>query len=79
MLRVQAESLKEIGQLKQAIDTNDIDRVKTLMTRNPALLHAREKPQAKRNPCCIQRQTAFDRFPECLLHSHRTVLYIAIQ
>jgi hypothetical protein len=27
--------LEEIGQLKQAIDTNDIDRVKTLMTRNP--------------------------------------------
>ena len=30
-------SLEEIGQLKQAIDTNDIDRVKTMMTRNPAL------------------------------------------
>jgi ankyrin repeat protein len=28
---------EEIGQLKQAIDTNDIDRVKTMMTRNPAL------------------------------------------
>ena len=27
----------EIGQLKQAIDTNDVDRVKSLMTRNPAL------------------------------------------
>ena len=27
----------EIGQLKQAIDTNDVDRVKTMMTRNPAL------------------------------------------
>ena len=29
--------VEEIGQLKQAIDTNDIDRVKTMMTRNPAL------------------------------------------
>jgi hypothetical protein len=31
------DSVEEIGQLKQAIDTNDIDRVKTMMTRNPAL------------------------------------------
>ena len=31
------DSLEEIGQLKQAIDTNDIDRVKTMMTRNPTL------------------------------------------
>ena len=29
--------MEEIGQLKQAIDTNDIVRVKTMMTRNPAL------------------------------------------
>ena len=28
---------EEIGQLKQAIDTNDIGRVKTMMTRNPKL------------------------------------------
>ena len=27
----------EIGQLKQAIDTNDVDRVKAMMTRNPML------------------------------------------
>jgi hypothetical protein len=32
--------LNEIGQLKHAIDTNDVDRVKTLMTRNPALHRA---------------------------------------
>ncbi len=31
---------EEIGQLKQAIDTNDIDRVKTMMTRNPTLHRA---------------------------------------
>jgi hypothetical protein len=31
------DSLDEIGQLKQAIDTNDLLRVQTLMTRNPAL------------------------------------------
>ena len=36
-LKAHVESLAELGQLKQAIDTNDIDRVKTLMTRNPAL------------------------------------------
>ena len=30
----------EIGQLKQAIDTNDLARVKSLMTRNPALHRA---------------------------------------
>ena len=29
--------LDEIGQLKQAIDTNDVDRVKAMMTRNPTL------------------------------------------
>ena len=29
--------MEEIGQLKLAIDTNDVDRVKTLMTRNPSL------------------------------------------
>ena len=36
-LKAHVESFKEIGQLKQAIDTNDIARVKTMMTRNPAL------------------------------------------
>src|SRR5215831_14126 len=36
-LEAHVESLDEIGQLKQAIDANDLDRVKTLMTRNPAL------------------------------------------
>src|SRR6266700_7201192 len=36
-LKAHVESYKEIGQLKQAIDTNDIVRVKTMMMRNPAL------------------------------------------
>ena len=36
-LKAHIDSLEEIGQLKQAIDTNDIDRVTTLMTRNPSL------------------------------------------
>jgi hypothetical protein len=36
-LKAHIDSLEEIGQLKQAIDTNDIDRVKTLMTCNPSL------------------------------------------
>src|SRR5882724_3394804 len=36
-LKAHVESFEEIGQLKQAIDTNDIARVKTMMTHNPAL------------------------------------------
>jgi ankyrin repeat protein len=36
-LKAHIESFEEIGQLKQAIDTNDIARVKTMMTRNPVL------------------------------------------
>jgi hypothetical protein len=36
-LKAHVESSEEIAQLKQAIDSNDIDRVKTLMTRNPKL------------------------------------------
>ena len=36
-LKAHVDSFEEIGQLKQAIDTNDIVRVQTMMTRNPAL------------------------------------------
>jgi ankyrin repeat protein len=36
-LKSHVESFKEIGQLKRAIDTNDIVRVETLMTSNPTL------------------------------------------
>jgi Ankyrin repeats (3 copies)/Ankyrin repeat len=36
-LKAHVDLLEEAGQLKQAIDTNDLDTVKTLMTRNPAL------------------------------------------
>jgi ankyrin repeat protein len=39
-LKAQVESLEQIAQLKQAIDTNDFERVKTLMTRDPALHRA---------------------------------------
>ena len=39
-LKAHVESFEEIGQLKQAIDTNDIARVETMMTRNPALHRA---------------------------------------
>lgn len=39
-LKVHVESLEEIGQLKQAIDTNDLARVRALMTRKPALHRA---------------------------------------
>jgi len=34
------DSLDEVGRLKQAIDSNDLERVKHLMTRNPALHRA---------------------------------------
>jgi ankyrin repeat protein len=36
-LKAHVDSFEEIGQLKQAIDTNDIVRVKAMMTGNPAL------------------------------------------
>src|SRR5215831_584417 len=36
-LKAHVDSLEEIGQLKQAIDTNNLERVKALMTRNPKL------------------------------------------
>jgi ankyrin repeat protein len=36
-LKAHVDSLEEIGQLKHAIDTNDFERVKALMTRNPEL------------------------------------------
>jgi ankyrin repeat protein len=39
-LKAHVVSLEEIGQLKQAIDTNDLQRVKTMMTRDPALHRA---------------------------------------
>jgi len=39
-LKAHVGSLEEIGQLKQAIDTNDLERVRFMMTRNPALHRA---------------------------------------
>ena len=39
-LKAHVESLQEIGQLKAAIDANDLARVQELMTRNPALHRA---------------------------------------
>jgi ankyrin repeat protein len=39
-LKAHVDSLEEIGQLKQAIDTNDLKRVKEMMTGNPALHRA---------------------------------------
>jgi ankyrin repeat protein len=39
-LKAHIDSLEEIGQLRQAIDTNDRDRVRALMTRNPTLHRA---------------------------------------
>jgi ankyrin repeat protein len=39
-LKAHVESLQEAGELKQAIDANDFEHVKTLMTRNPELHRA---------------------------------------
>ena len=39
-LKAHVESLEGVGQLKQAIDRNDVERVKAMMTRNPALHRA---------------------------------------
>ena len=48
-LKAQVDLLEETGQLKQAIDTNNLDTVKTLMTRNPAL-HRAPLGYAKNGP-----------------------------
>ena len=39
-LKAHVDSLEEIGQLKLAVDTNNFERVKSLMQSNPALHHA---------------------------------------
>ena len=39
-LKTHVDSLEEVGQLKQAIDANDLKRVKAMMTANPALHRA---------------------------------------
>src|SRR5580704_15536612 len=39
-LKAHVDSLEEIGQLKEAIDINDVERVRTMMTRNPKLHRA---------------------------------------
>jgi len=48
-LKAQVESLEQIAQLKQAIDSNNFERVKTLMTREPAL-HRAPLGYAKNGP-----------------------------
>ncbi len=48
-LRAHVESLHEAGRLKQAIDANDLDTVKRMMTRNPAL-HAAPLGYGKNGP-----------------------------
>jgi len=48
-LKEHVDSLHEVGMLKQAIDTNDLEAVKTLMTRNPAL-HRAPLGYAKNGP-----------------------------
>jgi ankyrin repeat protein len=48
-LKAHVDSLESIGQLKQAIDTNNIERVKFLMTSNPGL-HTAPLGYAKGGP-----------------------------
>src|SRR2546427_1276742 len=48
-LKAHVDSLEEIGQLKQAIDTNNFEGVKVLMTRNPKL-HRAPLGYAKNGP-----------------------------
>jgi ankyrin repeat protein len=62
-LKAHVESLEEIGQLRDAINTNNLDRVKTLMTRNPKLHsspigpHRGQKPLTWAAECRIPRET----------------------
>src|SRR5688500_7508577 len=39
-LKAHVDALDEIGQLKQAIDSNDVDRATSMMSRNPTLHRA---------------------------------------
>ena len=48
-LKAHVESLEEVGELKQAIDTNNLEQVKALMSRNPAL-HRAPLGYAKNGP-----------------------------
>jgi hypothetical protein len=48
-LEAHIDSLEKIGELKQAIDANDIVRVKTMMTRNP-MLHSAPLGYGKDGP-----------------------------
>ena len=48
-LKGHVESLEEFGELKQAIDTNNLEKVKALMSRNPAL-HRAPLGYAKNGP-----------------------------
>lgn len=62
-LKAHVEALDEIGQLREAIDTNNVERVKLLMTRNPALHTAAVGPHRKQKPltwlaeCRIPRES----------------------
>src|SRR5438270_10207419 len=62
-LKAHVESFEQIGQLKQAIDTNDIVRVKTMMTRNPVLHSAplgygNDGPLTWVAECCVPWESA---------------------
>ena len=55
-LKTHVESLQTVGQLKQAIDANDLERVKQLMTRNPEL-HRAPLGYGKNLPVLVVRRT----------------------
>jgi ankyrin repeat protein len=48
-LKAHVESLQEVGQLKDAIDANDLERVRAMMARNPTL-HAAPLGYGKNGP-----------------------------
>ena len=61
-LKAHVDSLEEIGQLKQAIDNNDVDRVKSMMTLNPTLHRAplgygKDGPLTWVAECRVPRET----------------------
>jgi ankyrin repeat protein len=62
-LKAHIESLEEIGQLREAINTNNLDRMKDLMTRNPKLHsssvgpHRGQKPLTWVAECRIPRES----------------------
>lgn len=61
-LKAHVESVQEVGQLKEAIDANDFERVKSMMTRNP-LLHRAPLGYNKNGPLTWVAECRVPRVP----------------